>query len=139
MSGPIYLADTSAWVLRQRDTDIKRRFDTLLASARIASCQLVVLEWLNNASSPREYTTLATFMRGIRWLDVTAQAMDRAMEVHAALAMHSQHRDFSLADLIIAATAELGGATVLHYDRDYDRVAAITGQPMEWIVPRGSL
>jgi hypothetical protein len=51
----------------------------------------------------------------------------------------SQHRHFRLPDLIIAATAEEHGATVLHYDADYDRIAAVTGQPAEWIAARGSL
>jgi predicted nucleic acid-binding protein len=51
----------------------------------------------------------------------------------------SQHRHFRLPDLIIAATAEEHGATVLHYDADYDRIAAVTGQPAEWVAPRGSL
>jgi predicted nucleic acid-binding protein len=41
--------------------------------------------------------------------------------------------------LIIAAAAELHGATVLHYDADYDRIAAITGQPTEWVAAKGSL
>lgn len=40
---------------------------------------------------------------------------------------------------VIAATAELHGITVLHYYRDYDRISSITGQPTEWVVPRGSL
>jgi predicted nucleic acid-binding protein len=40
---------------------------------------------------------------------------------------------------VIAATAELSGATVLHYDIDYDRIAAITGQSTEWIAPAGTL
>ncbi len=44
-----------------------------------------------------------------------------------------------LPDLIIAATAEQHGVAVLHYDADYDRIAAVTWQPVEWIVPRGSL
>jgi predicted nucleic acid-binding protein len=33
----------------------------------------------------------------------------------------------------------LAGLTVLHYDEDYDRIAKVTGQPMEWIVPKGTL
>ncbi len=33
----------------------------------------------------------------------------------------------------------LNGATILHYDADYDRIAAVTGQPTEWVAPRGSL
>ncbi len=72
-------------------------------------------------------------------MDVTTAAMDRALAVHRMLAADSQHRNFRLPDLVIAATAEVHGATVLHYDADYDRIAAITGQPTEWVAPRGSL
>ncbi|MEU1362571.1 PIN domain-containing protein, partial [Micromonospora zamorensis] len=63
----------------------------------------------------------------------------RAMAVHRLLAADSQHRNFRLPDLIIAATAEEHGATVLHYDADYDRISAVTGQPSEWVAPKGSL
>jgi predicted nucleic acid-binding protein len=65
--------------------------------------------------------------------------MDKALEVHRALAKESQHRGFKLPALIIAATAELAGLTVMHYDEDYDRIAKITGQPVEWVAPKGSL
>lgn len=41
-------------------------------------------------------------------------------------------------DLLIAA-AELGGATVWHYDEGFDRIAEVTGQPTEWVVPRGPI
>jgi hypothetical protein len=43
------------------------------------------------------------------------------------------------ADLLIAAAAEAGGIPVLHYDEDYDRIAAITGQEVRWLASRGSL
>ena len=29
--------------------------------------------------------------------------------------------------------------TVLHYDADFDTIAAVTRQDVEWVVPRGSL
>jgi hypothetical protein len=29
--------------------------------------------------------------------------------------------------------------TVLHYDADFDHIAAVTGQNVEWIVARGSV
>ena len=48
-----------------------------------------------------------------------------------------QHR-LPLPDLIVAATAEFGNATVLHYDHDYDLIAGVTGQPTQWIVARGT-
>ena len=42
-------------------------------------------------------------------------------------------------DLIVAAAAEAAGLKVLHYDADFDRIAAVTAQETEWVVPRGSL
>ena len=56
---------------------------------------------------------------------------DRAFEVLALLADRGQHRAPSIPDLIIAATAELTGLTVLHVDKDFDIIASITGQPLE--------
>lgn len=56
---------------------------------------------------------------------------DRAIDVLALLADHGQHRAPSIPDLIIAATAELAGLTVLYVDKDFDIIARITGQPTE--------
>jgi predicted nucleic acid-binding protein len=56
---------------------------------------------------------------------------DRAVEVLTLLADRGQHRAPSIPDLIIAATAELAGLTVLHFDKDFEIIAAITGQPLE--------
>ncbi|WP_422745782.1 PIN domain nuclease [Micromonospora sp. WMMD754] len=139
MAGRIYLADTSVYVLQARHPVVRKRFETLLAEGRLAACQMTSLEYLNNAPNPEGYEILWQALRGQRWLDVTAEAMDRAMSVHRMLAADSQHRNFRLPDLVIAATAELHGAVVLHYDADYDRIAALTGQPTEWVAAKGSL
>jgi len=139
MAGTIYLADTSVYVLQSRHDEVRRRFATLLAEGRLATCHMTTLEYLNNAPDPKGYEVLWAALHGQRWIDVTAAAMDRALEVHRLLARASQHRHFRLPDLIIAATAELSGATVLHYDADYDRIAEVTGQPTEWVAERGSL
>jgi predicted nucleic acid-binding protein len=139
MAGAVYLADTSVYVLQGRHPQVRRRFETLLVEGRLAACQMTALEYLNNAPDPRGYEILYGALRGQRWLDVTAEAMDRAMQVHREMAKTSQHRHFRLPDLIIAATAELNQATVLHYDADYDRIAQVTGQAVEWVAPKGSL
>lgn len=62
---------------------------------------------------------------------LTPAIEDRAVEVLALLADRGQHRGPSIPDLIIAATAELAGLTVLHLDKDFDIIAQTTGQPME--------
>jgi predicted nucleic acid-binding protein len=139
MAAAVYLPDTSVYVLRQRHPAVRQRFEDLLLEGRLATCQMTSLEVLNNAPDPRGYEVLWRVLHGQRWVDVTSAAMDRALEVHRELSRTSQHRHFRLPDLIIAATAEINGATVLHYDADYDRIARVTGQPVEWVVTRGSL
>jgi predicted nucleic acid-binding protein len=62
---------------------------------------------------------------------LTPAIEDRAVEVLALLADRGQHRAPSLPGLIIAAAAELAGLTVLHVDKNFDMIAAITGQPVE--------
>lgn len=62
---------------------------------------------------------------------LTPAIEDRAMEVLTLLADRCQHRALSVPDLIIAATAELAGLTVLHRDKDFGVIAQITGQPVE--------
>ena len=64
---------------------------------------------------------------------MTPAIENRALEVLALLADRGQHRAPSVPDLIIAAVAELSGLTVLHLDKDFEIIAAITGQPVERI------
>ena len=62
---------------------------------------------------------------------LTPAIEDRAVEVLTLLADRGQHRAPSIPDLIIAATAELAGLTILHLDKDFDVIAAVTGQTLE--------
>ncbi len=65
---------------------------------------------------------------------LTPAIEDRAVEVQMVLAERGQHRAASIPDLLVAATAELAQLTVLHLDKDFDLIAAITGQPVERLV-----
>lgn len=62
---------------------------------------------------------------------LTPAIEDRAVEIQLMLARQGQHRAPSIPDLTIAATAELAGLTVLHLDKDFELIAAITGQRVE--------
>jgi predicted nucleic acid-binding protein len=62
---------------------------------------------------------------------LTPAIEDRALEVQMLLADRGQHRARSIPDLLIAATAEKAGLTVLAVGKDFDLIAAITGQPVE--------
>ena len=56
---------------------------------------------------------------------------DRAVQVQLLLAGQGQHRAPSIPDIIIAATAELAGLTLLHVAKDFELIATITSQPAE--------
>jgi predicted nucleic acid-binding protein len=62
---------------------------------------------------------------------LTPAIEERAVEVQTLLADQGKHRGPSIPDLLIAATAERSGLTVLHVDRDFDVIAEVTGQPVE--------
>ncbi|HEX6528163.1 MAG TPA: PIN domain nuclease [Streptosporangiaceae bacterium] len=62
---------------------------------------------------------------------LTPAIEDRAVEILALLGDRGQHRAPSIADLIIAATAELADLTLLHLDKDFEIIAGVTGQPIE--------
>jgi predicted nucleic acid-binding protein len=64
------------------------------------------------------------------------------LEVGVKVGPHGRsghHRAAGVIDLLTAAVAEHHGAVVLHYDADFEHVAASTGQPIAWIVQRGSI
>ncbi len=89
-------------------------------SARSGSALRLAVQRPPLASMPVEYQTPAI--------------EDRAVEVQTLLADRGQHRAPSVADLVVAATAELAGLTVLHVDKDFDVIAEVTGQPTERMV-----
>ena len=105
----------------------------------LAICAPVVLEVLYSAQSRAEYRALAFELRQVPSLSVTDRAAQTASFTQAGLAERSQHRGPTPVDLLIAAIAEIQGAVVLHYDRHFDAIQRVTGQPMEWLAPRGSL
>jgi predicted nucleic acid-binding protein len=100
---------------------------------------------IDNGELPRsaspDYDAISRELDGLQQAHCGNPEMHRALEVQRLLAHKAglHHRSVKIPDLLVAATAELAALTVLHYDEDYERVAAITGQNMEWVVERGSI
>jgi predicted nucleic acid-binding protein len=130
----LYLADTSAWHRSGRAFD---RWLELVDD--LAVCTPVRLELFVSARGPADYRTVSDNLLGFRHLSMGESAERIATQTQALLAKRSQHRGPTPIDLLIAAIAEVNGATLLHYDRHFDTIAHVTGQPMEWLARRGSL
>ena len=134
---PLYLADKSAYALMHRAA-VAARLTPLVVDGYVATCPIIDLEVLYSARSRADYEEILIERGALSSLPITESVTDRALEVQRLLAGRGQHR-LALPDLLIAAVAELNGLTVIHYDADYDRIAEITGQAVEWVVPRGSV
>ena len=112
--------DADAWLGRIERGLVRVSTVTVLEagfSARSGSDVRATLTEPPLASMPVEY--------------MTPLIEDRAVQVLAALGDRGHHRAPSIADILIAATAELGGLTVLHLDKDFELIADITHQRLE--------
>ena len=76
---------------------------------------------------------------GYEWLATLDEDWRRALDVQASLWRSGHMRAVGLPDLLIAAVAGRERVTILHYDSDYDLIAQVTGQPTQWVAPRGTV
>lgn len=132
-----YLADKSVWA-RLTHPAVRAAFSPRVDRGLIGTCPVIDLEILYSARTGREHDHFRSQRTAFDYFPLTDEIAQRAIEVQGLLAVRSQHRSVSIPDLLIAATAERYSLTVLHYDGDYDRIAEVTGQPTEWVVPAGT-
>lgn len=111
----------------------------MFLGGRIATCALVDLELLVTARSAADHEELWFERQLLPRAPLTEECASRAIEVQGELARAARHRQIPITDLLIAAAAEAAGLTVMHYDRDFDAIAQVTGQPTEWVVPPGTV
>lgn len=135
---PRYLIDKSA-LARMSLEPVRRRLAPIIEAGEAATCAIIDLEVLYSARSREDYDQIRQ-RRTLAYhsVPIAEATLDRALGVQAELARIGHHR-VAIPDLIIAAAAEASGLTVVHYDRDYDVIARVTGQAVEWVVERGSV
>ncbi|WP_305788767.1 PIN domain nuclease [Symbioplanes lichenis] len=140
MSKPTYLVDTSAYARLIRDQAKANEWDEDLTNGRVGICSFTELEiFVSVRSLEHRQAVERVLHERFPWVPVPDRAMQRAQEVQFALTKLGQHRSAGPVDLLVAATAELGGRTLLHYDRDFATVAEVTGQPVQWIAEPGTV
>ncbi|MGW3571522.1 PIN domain-containing protein [Streptomyces sp. NPDC000941] len=132
-----YLIDKSA-LARRTKASVRAALDPLVQRGLIAVSGAVEMEILYSARNSAEVDRLRYWLSGFEYLPCPDEVWDRAKEVQSLATRTGNHRALSMADLLIAATAERHSATVLHYDEDYEQIAAITRQPHRWVVPSGT-
>lgn len=135
------LADTSAWTNRHKNPEVLADFTAQLEAGEFATCPMVELELLWSARDVQSFESLRAQISALERLPISGHEWIRATDVFGELAARGplHHRQVKLPDLLVAAAAESAGVPVCHYDRDFDVIAEVTGQPVRAIAPLGSL
>ena len=132
----MFLVDTSV-TTRLASPAVRHAIEELDAVG-LARSTMTDLEVGFSAHSALEWDALHSALDTFRSIEIEAHHFRRAGEVQRVLADQGL-RGRKVPDLLIAAAAEAHALTVLHYDIDFDHIASVTGQPTQWVVPRGSI
>lgn len=135
------LFDTGVWtwVRDRRFPRLAEWFNAAVEAGLVLVCDLVVLELTRLAPNERRAKEVAGRLVAFETVPMPAGLWRRARETQLALAVHGDHRRVPPADLLLAATAEEAGVELIHYDRDYERIAGVSELRQEWFVPDGTL
>lgn len=127
------------WVRDKRFPSLAEWFNAEVRAGRVLVCELVRLELIRLAPNQERAGELAKRLAAFDAVPMPESVWNRAREVQLAMAPSGDHRRVPPTDLLLAAVAELARVPVVHYDRDYERVAAVTNQEHVWFVDDGTL
>lgn len=130
-----WLVDTSALVRLHRAADASE-WAARVQRGLVRVAAVTRLEVGYSSRSGRDLRSAATSppLSSMPIEYQTPSIEDRAIEVQMMLADAGRRRAPSVADLVVAATAERAGLVVLHVDKDFDLIAGVTGQVVESLV-----
>jgi predicted nucleic acid-binding protein len=104
----------------------------------MAVSRLACLELGFSARKATEWDEIQHAVTVFTALETSDVDTQMALRTQRELAARGK-RGRKIVDLLVAATAMRLGLTVLHYDRDFDHISAITGQRTEWVAKAGSI
>ena len=134
-----WLVDTSA-LARLSAPEVGEILRPRIDAGRVAVTAVTWLEVGYTARSRADHDeTHRHVLERLQLVYGSPRSERRAIEVQQELMGVGPHRAVKLPDLLIAAVAEAEGLTVSHYDADFDRINSVTGQPVEWVVPAGTV
>jgi predicted nucleic acid-binding protein len=132
-----HLVDTSV-LTRMSKARVRAVIEPKALAGDLARASISDLEIGYSARSVAEWDRLMQALQVFRLIETTVEHVRRAQQVQRLLARKHQ-RGRKIPDLLVAAAAETNAIAVLHYDSDFDRIAAVTGQSCQWVLPAGTV
>jgi predicted nucleic acid-binding protein len=126
------------WVRDRRFPALASWFNAQVAARRVLVCDLVVLELTRLTPNESRAHEVAKRLDAFESVAMGATIWARARELQALLSANGDHRRVPPIDLLIGAAAEKADVPLVHYDRDYERIARISELRQQWLVPDGT-
>lgn len=135
--------DNSAWArLGHPHVPASRSEDVASAieSGQLIACLPFILEAGYSARDAKDHRDLIAELLALPWVAIDDTVERRAVDAQRQLARSGHHR-MPPVDILVAALADRHEVGILHYDRDYDLIAARTDLRFasEWLAKAGSL
>jgi len=132
-----YVVDTSV-LKRLGQREVRDVIEPMAVAGQLGRARICDLEVGFSARNAEEWDQLVAALDAFAAVETTAEHVRRALQVQRLLSIRSQ-RGRKIPDLLVAAAAEELDIAVLHYDADFDLIAAVTGQRSEWVVAPGTV
>jgi predicted nucleic acid-binding protein len=135
------LFDTGVWTWARdrRFPELSRWFNAQVAEGRVLVCDVVVLELIRLTPNESRAREVAKRLAAFDAVSMSSGGWARARELQLALAENGDHRRVPPVDLLIGAAAGQAGVPLVHYDRDYERLARVSDLQHHWLVSDGAL
>ncbi len=135
------LFDTGAWtwVRDRRFPELASWFNAAVEAGFVLVCDLVILELTRLAPNEGRARVIADRLGAFEGIPMSNELWSRARLTQLALAANGDHRRVPPTDLLLASAAEEAGVALVHYDRDYERIAGASALRHQWLVPDGTL
>jgi predicted nucleic acid-binding protein len=138
--GPLYVVDSSVWQRLPRSPEVRAALDARARLGTLCLVAPVILEIGFSAPTPTDWERAMGQVAAFRELPLSAQTRPAATRLQGLLWRAGRVRSVGVFDTLTAAVALEHGATVVHYDRDFEHLAAVCPDlQQEWVVPAGSV
>jgi predicted nucleic acid-binding protein len=135
------LLDTGVWTWARdrRFPQLASWFNAQVAAGRVLVCDLVILELTRLAPNEARAREVANRLGAFESVPTPVDLWSRARKLQISLAAKNEHRCVPPVDLLIGSAAEAAGVPLVHYDRDYERIAGVSELEHRWLLPDGTL
>jgi hypothetical protein len=124
MPNNLFLVDTSVWILALRKDflpDVKDRVAYLLKENAIITSGMIKLELLGGTKEEKEFQRLKIRLDALEMVETNTSLWERAYDL--AFSLHRKGITVPYTDILIAASALIMAATVVHADSHFDLIA----------------